>query len=50
MEFKIAVIGTQMFGDLSVITGGTPSKDKIFKDEKLKRILSSGQGNRNLPF
>jgi hypothetical protein len=35
MEFKIAVIGSQLYGDLSLISNNTESKpqaDKGFKD------------------
>lgn len=51
MEFKIAVIGPRMYGDLSVIDGKNPSsKDKTFKDENLKRLLAKSQGNQKLNF
>ena len=44
MEFKIAVIGSKMFGDLSVINQNPdhpPSKEKGFSDDKLKKIINS---------
>ena len=47
MEFKIAVIGNQMFGDLSIIAGkGPKSNEKKFKDDKLKNLLAKGIGDR----
>jgi hypothetical protein len=42
MEFKIAAIGSHLYGDLALISDtnelGKPM-DKGFRDEKLKRML-----------
>lgn len=51
MEFKIAVIGNKMFGDLGLIMNDPnrpPQTEKGFKDEKLEKLLTTGQGNSNL--
>ena len=51
MEFKIAVIGAQMFGDLSIFSrgGGISVKgSKEFKDQTLKKLLAYGVGNRDI--
>ena len=49
MEFKIAIIGTQMFGDLSIFSRGAVSikGSKEFKDQRLKKLLANGVGNKN---
>ena len=48
MEFKIAVIGTQMFGDLSIFSKGSVKGSKEFKDQRLKKLLAYGVGNKNI--
>ncbi len=51
MEFKIACIGDQMYGDLSLIQNNPnipPQTQKGFYDSNLTRLLATGQGNRNL--
>lgn len=47
MEFKIAVIGTHLFGDLGLVTDPAESKPqtKGFKDDALKKILNFGAGD-----
>lgn len=47
MEFKIAVIGNQMFGDLAAITGGA-SKERNFNDQKLRRLVRDGLADRDI--
>lgn len=43
MEFKIAVIGTRMFGDLGLIANDIPVQDeKGFQDPKLKALIEGG--------
>lgn len=44
MEFKIAAIGTQLYGDLALIydkKGGKPT-GKGFRDDGLKKMLEKG--------
>lgn len=51
MEFKIAVIGSHLFGDLSLISGkdgDTRPKFKGFRDDGLKKMLSNGSGDGGL--
>ena len=56
MQFKIAVVGNQMFGDISLIAP-EPNQKKVenekekfagFKDEKLKKLLETGTGDKQL--
>lgn len=53
MEFKIATIGQQMFGDLALIAPKgnleKPSDEYGFHDDKLKDLLLKGTGDRVLP-
>ena len=45
MEFKIAVIGNRMFGDLGLILNDPsrpPQSEKGFRDDKLTHLLESG--------
>lgn len=48
MEFKIAVIGSHLFGDLSLISDkkgdGKPTY-KGFRDDTLKKMLTNGAGD-----
>lgn len=51
MEFKIAVIGNKMFGDLGLIMNDPsrpPQTEKGFRDDKLEKLLTQGEGNSNL--
>ena len=56
MQFKIAVIANQMFGDLSLIDRDRAQnkiqteeqKFSCFKDDKLKQMLEIGTGDRQL--
>ena len=51
MEFKIAVVGKKMFGDLGLIMNDPnypPQTEKGFKDEKLTKLLENGSGNEGL--
>lgn len=51
MEFKIAVIGNKMFGDLGLILNDPsrpPQTEKGFRDDKLQKLLIQGEGNSNL--
>jgi len=48
MEFKIAVIGSHLFGDLSLISdkkGDGKPKFKGFRDDELKKMLTNGSGD-----
>ena len=48
MQFKIACIGSKMYGDMTLLSknpnlkGG---KEKGFKDQRLKALLETGVGN-----
>ena len=51
MEFKIAVIGNKMFGDLGLIMNDPnfpPQAEKGFRDDKLTQLLETGFGNESL--
>lgn len=51
MEFKIAVIGSHLFGDLSLISnkeGDSKPKHKGFRDDALKKMLANGSGDGGL--
>lgn len=56
MQFKIAVVGNQMFGDISLIAPEQnqkkieDDKEKFagFKDEKLKKLLETGAGDKQM--
>jgi hypothetical protein len=52
MEFKIAAVHQQLFGDLALIapkgSGEKPSTQPGFNDESLKNLLRSGAGNHEL--
>jgi magnesium-transporting ATPase (P-type) len=58
MQFKIALIGTQMYGDISLIAPDRSHRKKEkesdeeklagFKDDKLKELLETGAGDRRL--
>jgi hypothetical protein len=49
MEFKIATIATQMYGDLALIapkgSNEKPSDDPKFVANNLKDLLTTGKGN-----
>ena len=48
MEFKIAVIGSHLFGDLSILStkeGENRPKYKGFRDDGLKKMLANGSGD-----
>lgn len=51
MEFKIAVIGTKMYGDLGLIISDPerpPQNSKGFHDEELAQLVARGVGDRPL--
>ena len=51
MEFKIAVIGSKMFGDLGLIMNDPnmpPQTEKGFRDDKLTQLIETGAGNEGL--
>ena len=50
MEFKIAVIGSQLFGDISLIDSSAKESadEKGFVDHELKKMLKTGSGDRPL--
>lgn len=51
MEFKIAVIGSHLFGDLNLISGkdgDTRPRFKGFRDDALKKMLNNGSGDGGL--
>lgn len=51
MEFKIAVIGTKMYGDLGLIIkdpSRPPQTEKGFRDDTLKRLVTQGNGDHKL--
>lgn len=51
MEFKIAVIGSTIYGDTSLITEkkGQPKNNiKGFSDDGLRKILNNGTGDEAL--
>lgn len=48
MEFKIAVIGSKLYGDLGLIIKDAtrpPQTAKGFNDEELKALITKGTGN-----
>jgi hypothetical protein len=48
MEFKIAVIGKKMYGDLGLIIKDPlrpPQKEKGFNDTELTELIKSGKNN-----
>jgi hypothetical protein len=48
MEFKIAVIGQRMFGDIGLIINDPlrlPQKEKGFHDDDLKGLIEKGLNN-----
>lgn len=48
MEFKIAVIGSKMYGDLGLIIRDPkrpPQEEKGFRDEELKSLVEKGANN-----
>jgi magnesium-transporting ATPase (P-type) len=48
MEFKIAVIGSKMYGDLGLVIkdpSRPPQSEKGFHDEELRQMVSKGNGN-----
>lgn len=53
MEFKIAVIGNKMFGDLGLISNDPnrpPQAQKGFRDDNLTKLLNQGTGDHKLTF
>lgn len=51
MEFKIAVIGTKMYGDLGLIIDDPqrpPQVEKGFRDDELTNLVEKGVGDRQL--
>ncbi len=51
MEFKIACIGQNMFGDLALISkdpNAEPQTEKGFHDDKLAKLIFTGEGNSQL--
>lgn len=48
MEFKIAVIGSKMYGDLGLVIkdpSRPPQSEKGFHDEELRQMVTKGNGN-----
>ena len=48
MQFKIAVIGSQMYGDLGLVIKNRdrpPQTAKGFHDDDLRNIITKGQGS-----
>lgn len=48
MEFKIAVIGNKMYGDLGLVINDParpPQQEKGFHDEELRNMILKGSGN-----
>lgn len=53
MEFKIAVIGTKMYGDLGLILNDPsrpPQTQKGFRDDTLTKLVTQGAGDHKLQF
>ena len=51
MEFKIAVIGRRLFGDLGLIfkePGMAPQNEIGFRDDTLKKLLKSSPTNAHI--
>lgn len=50
MEFKIAIIGQQFFGETNLITGQDEGKPlhKGFRDDTLRKLLQTGADDRQL--
>lgn len=51
MEFKIAVIGTKMFGDLGLVIKDPkrpPQTEKGFHDEELYNLVNKGANNHSI--
>ncbi len=52
MEFKIACVGQQMYGDLALISKDPEAQaqvEKGFCDDKLTKLINSAEGNAPLP-
>ena len=52
MEFKIAVIGSRMYGDLGLIIKDPlrpPQEEKGFRDNDLTKLIETGAGDSRLP-
>lgn len=46
MEFKIALIGHKLFGDIGLIINDVPQqKSAGFEDKSLQQLLSNGTAN-----
>ena len=53
MEFKIAVIGTKMYGDLGLIINDPERPAQIqkgFRDDALTKLVNQGTGDHRLSF
>lgn len=53
MEFKIAVIGQKMYGDLGLILNDPlrpPQSQKGFHDDILSKLILNSQGDHKLSF
>ena len=52
MEFKIALIGSHLFGDVNLIQNHSEQKIQPicrgFRDDDLKKLLTNGSGDKNL--
>lgn len=51
MEFKIAVIGKRMYGDLGLIINDPqrpPQTEKGFHDDDLTNLITNGTGNQSI--
>ena len=52
MEFKIAVIGSRMYGDLGLVIKDPlrpPQEEKGFRDDDLTKLIQTGGGDSRLP-
>lgn len=50
MEFKIALIGHKLFGDIGLIASDVPpQKGSGFEDKSLQQLLSKGAANEYIP-
>ncbi len=51
MEFKIAVIGSRMYGDIGLILNDPskpPQSEKGFRDDVLTKLVTQGTGDHKL--
>ncbi len=48
MEFKIAVIGKNVYGDVGLIAGGSGGEEVGFHDDRLKQLLQDERFDKPL--